>query len=272
VGYETVADLHRASDFGVPQERPRYLIVGLNRAEFQGIADSRLPQYVQQAIDLATQGMLKQKGLDGKSVIGVREALSDLRTRGETLEACSDAPRRQQLRYVEPETLTPYQACMRKNAPLSMNSMRLAKHSTKVAKRFAVLINDCKAKGRRGITLRPNEFQKTLKTKKHAVVVLDPRKPSHTLTTLPDDLIHYDEPRILTVREYARLQSFPDWFAFEGKYTTGGELRRKECPRYTQVGNAVAPFVAEAFGRALLELDHLNDQKRLHPRAIELQR
>jgi len=78
--------------------------------------------------------------------------------------------------------------------------------------------------------------------------VLDPKKPSGTVTTLPDDILHYDEPRIMTVREMARLQSFPDWFRFEGPYTTGGDLRKKTCPKYTQVGNAVPPLMAEGLG------------------------
>jgi DNA (cytosine-5)-methyltransferase 1 len=56
---------------------------------------------------------------------------------------------------------------------------------------------------------------------------------------------------VLTVRECARLQSFPDWFAIKNKYTTGGHRRKIECPRYTQVGNAVPPLLAEALGRAL---------------------
>jgi DNA (cytosine-5)-methyltransferase 1 len=71
------------------------------------------------------------------------------------------------------------------------------------------------------------------------------------MTTLPDDVLHYGAPRILTVRETARLQSFPDWFKFMGKYTTGGDRRTKECPRYTQVGNAVPPLLARAIGRAM---------------------
>ena len=77
-------------------------------------------------------------------------------------------------------------------------------------------------------------------------------KPAPTLTTLPDDVIHYSDPRILTVREYARIQSFPDWFRFLGKYTTGGKSRRHECPRYTQVGNAVPPLLGEAIGSVLM--------------------
>ena len=74
---------------------------------------------------------------------------------------------------------------------------------------------------------------------------------SPTLTTLPDDYIHYSEPRILTVREYARIQTFDDWFEIKGKYTTGGKLRRVEVPRYTQVGNAIPPLFGELAGNIL---------------------
>ena len=71
---------------------------------------------------------------------------------------------------------------------------------------------------------------------------------------MPDDLLHYSEPRTLTVRENARLQGFPDWFSFKGKYTTGGHLRRREVPRFTQVANSVPPLMAEALGIALMEI------------------
>ena len=39
-----------------------------------------------------------------------------------------------------------------------------------------------------------------------------------------------------------------------GKYTTGGSRRTRECPRYTQVGNAVPPLLAEAVGRAIYRM------------------
>jgi len=88
--------------------------------------------------------------------------------------------------------------------------------------------------------------------KKHRIYPMSAWEPAPTITTLPDDVLHYSEPRILTVRESARLQSFPDWFRFRGKFTTGGAMRTKECPRYTQVGNAVPPLLAEAVGLAVV--------------------
>lgn len=53
--------------------------------------------------------------------------------------------------------------------------------------------------------------------------------------------IHPDEPRQLTVRECARIQSFPDWYAFPSTH----------CNGYRVVGDAVPPLLSEAIGRAL---------------------
>ena len=83
---------------------------------------------------------------------------------------------------------------------------------------------------------------------------MDSKQISPTLTTHPDDYIHYSEPRILTVREYARIQTFPDWYEIKKKYTTGGQMRKVEVPRYTQIGNAIPPLFAELAGLALKEI------------------
>ncbi len=58
----------------------------------------------------------------------------------------------------------------------------------------------------------------------------------------------------MSVRELARLQSFPDWLESKGPCTTGGHRRKDDCPRYTQVGNAVPPLLAEAIGEVLVGL------------------
>lgn len=105
----------------------------------------------------------------------------------------------------------------------------------------------------------------TLGTKKHSQRPLSWTAPSPTVVSLPDDYVHPEEPRTLTVREMARFQSFPDSFEFRAKETTGSLRRRFEVPQYTQVGNAVPPKMAKAVGSsirdALLAAKSINTRK-----------
>ena len=66
--------------------------------------------------------------------------------------------------------------------------------------------------------------------KKRNTVLLGRNLRSPTLMSIPDDYIHYSEPRILTVREYARIQSFPDWYEFREAYTTGENAGLNKSP------------------------------------------
>jgi DNA (cytosine-5)-methyltransferase 1 len=116
-------------------------------------------------------------------------------------------------------------------------------HSAKVVKRFSML--------KQGETA--DDLPKDHKTKKMVLVRLAENRPANTITTMPDDYIHYEKDRSLTVREMARLQSFPDSFIFLGKRTTGGQRRRHEIPQYSQVGNAVAPILARKVGIHLIK-------------------
>jgi DNA (cytosine-5)-methyltransferase 1 len=91
----------------------------------------------------------------------------------------------------------------------------------------------------------------SLKSKKHSQRALIHNRIAPAQLSIPDDFAHYAEDRTLTVREMARIQSFPDWFEFKSKVTTGGEQRAYEVPRYTQVGNAVPPLMASQIAQGI---------------------
>ena len=78
-----------------------------------------------------------------------------------------------------------------------------------------------------------------------------------TLNTKGDSVYHYEEARSLSVREFARLQSFPDRFTFTTDQRKGMiEGRHDGGPahsRYRQVGNAVPPLLAKAVAGAVLK-------------------
>ncbi len=97
-------------------------------------------------------------------------------------------------------------------------------------------------------------FLSDFASKKHSQRAMKRGEPAPSQLTIPDDHVHYDADRTLTVREIARIQSFPDWFRFEGKVTTGGQMRSFEVPQYTQVGNAVPPLLAKAVGKGIAKI------------------
>ena len=244
--YEVWPSVIHAKNYGVPQTRPRFILIGVRRAGRKSLAELK-PFDILERI---RPGFLKKKGL-GTEPVTVKEAISDLCISSGRLEDCKDTPGYKQGTYGK--QASPYQDLLHgeENGGLA-DSHRFAKHLDTTVTKFKWLIANCH-KGKRLEQDERGEYA----NKKHYVYILHPSRPAPTVTTLPDDLLHYSEPRILTVREMARLQSFPDWFAFKGKYTTGGDLRTKQCPRYTQVGNAVPPLLAELLGQTLI--DFLNE-------------
>tara|TARA_B110000027_G_C16122261_1_gene303884 strand:+ start:9911 stop:11509 length:1599 start_codon:yes stop_codon:yes gene_type:complete len=98
----------------------------------------------------------------------------------------------------------------------------------------------------------------SLYTKKQTQRALIPNAPAPAALSIPDDACHYfesvDTLRTLTVREMARIQSFPDWYKIKSKVTTGGQMRKFEVPQYTQIGNAVPPLLALALGKVCKNL------------------
>lgn len=242
-GYAMEGQLVDAVGFGVPQRRSRLIAMGI-RKDLVRLVDggpSRAFALLQQA------GMEQLRELGLKGPVSAKQAISDLEISTSSLIDCDDPASRggfHEVAYGGPRTR--YQRLMHVDCLAKMDSMRLARHRDDVRQRFEHIISQC----RKGVRM-DDATRSSYGLKKHRIFPMSATDPAPTVTTLPDDILHYSEPRILTVRESARLQSFPDWFEFKGKYTTGGDRRTKECPRYTQVGNAVPPLMARAIGKAL---------------------
>lgn len=261
-GYEVKAILVDASRFGVPQRRSRLIAIGIRKDLSRWLEDG-----VSRVFELLEETRVQQlRDFGLGEVISAVDAIGDLEIGALPLVACADAqsPRgffEASLR----EASTAYQKLMRNGAEGRPDSMRLARHRDDVKNRFAQILLEC----RKGVRMN-DQARLGFGLKKHRIYPMSPSVPAPTITTLPDDVLHYCEPRILTVRESARIQSFPDWFRFKGKFTTGGDRRTRECPRYTQVGNAVPPHLARAIGIAITRvLDEVEIASKI-PRTSEL--
>ena len=126
-----------------------------------------------------------------------------------------------------------YQKLMRKNAK-GLYNHKITIHTEQTKKIIALVPDGGNYKD------LPIELQNTRKV--HiAWTRLDSSKPSFTIDCGHNHHFHYKYNRVPTVRESARIQSFPDDFIFLGKQ--GSQLR--------QVGNAVPPLMAEEIAKQI---------------------
>ena len=250
-GYEVRWSLVYAKDYGVPQNRPRVLLVGI-RKDILGACKWLSPGVDPE--DAVKCGFLPA-GEPGKypDLIDLLGDLVDDEVAKRLRSGNFPSGTFETTAYPKPAT-TAVQRKLRAPKPGTGAKTRLteqeySKHKVDVVAKFDhMLANDGEI---------PEHFQ----TKKFSQRALKPRwgsgGPNITATSLPDDYVHFSQPRILTVREWARLQLFPDWYQFAGKRTTGG-LRRagnplegnfdREVPKYTQIGNAVPVGLAQKVG------------------------
>lgn len=243
-GYEVEGRMIDFSKYGIPQKRTRFILVGIQK----DIAKERCLQAKDffKLITKRKKYFLEQKSLPQNPNLG--NAISDLLKANGT----GITPDRSGFftgLYATPKSN--YQKYLRTGIdPAEMpDSHSFPNHKPHVVQRFKYFLKYQKANKNISAKARA-QFQ----ISKHTIIPLAKKGKTPTITTLPDDYIHYSEPRILTVREYARIQSFPDWYKFRGKYTTGGKNRTKEVPRYTQIGNAIPPLFGEQSGLILKQL------------------
>ena len=92
---------------------------------------------------------------------------------------------------------------------------------------------------------------------------LKENEPSPTVTShCLDEFVHPIYNRALTVRECARLQSFPDSYEFVGGPYIVPHIDRTVQDKYEQIGDAVPPLLAYAWGEKIKELFKLNESQK----------
>jgi DNA (cytosine-5)-methyltransferase 1 len=234
MGYEIASGVVRAMDYGVPQLRRRFICIGVRKSILKGRKLTLPPA-------TWTEGEIRSK-LMTKQVIGDLDVYVE---RGGYGTGSNFGPEP----YLKPAR-TEFQKEMRAVTGTTKKGQTwntlIPRHTKQVSARMR--------KYQQGAT-RESLLNTNLATKKHSQRVLIADKPPQiTVVSLPDDYIHYNTrlPRTLSVRECARLQTFPDHFIFYGKRTTGGLRRRVDVPQYTQVGNAIPPRLGNAIAQYLL--------------------
>lgn len=208
MGYNITCKILCAADYGVPQLRRRLIFMGIRK----DIGMPKFPDAIFNSENYRT----------------CRDALSDLPSLENDLGAeVSD--------YVS-EPQTEYQKLMRKQCNTLHNHVG-TNHTQMVKDTIALVPEGGNYKD------LPEGWGESRKFHV-AWTRYDGNKPSNTIDTGHRNHFHYKYNRVPTVRENARLQSFPDDFVFLGTKTQQSR----------QVGNAVPPLLGEALGKMILEI------------------
>jgi DNA (cytosine-5)-methyltransferase 1 len=240
LGYKTSATVIRASDYGVPQTRERVFLVA---------------ERDHGPMDFGDLLAARRK----TQVINSWDAISDLPL---LTSAANDADNN--------SYSCPPQNCFQKWARCNQGSLSnhvAMKHTSRIIERLKVIGPGQSLKdvgGEHGQRKRNSNDVGVTKVYKMNCFRLDPHEPAITLPANFQTIhVHPHANRMLTAREGARLQSFPDHYIFDGPRTLmskkllerEGRLDEIGLSQYNQIGNAVAPRVAEAIGAAILEAE-----------------
>lgn len=241
-------DLLHAKNYGVPQNRPRVIMVGIRQNVLPHWEQSLLLDSLFDAPSAVESGFLPGPSGKPPTIVELLSDLIDPNYRDHLVTTKYPTEPKTEIQRILRTTRDG--RLMGKGDPLT--EQEYSDHADYIREKFAHMIAN------NGII--PEKFQ----TKKFAQRVFprewDTSGPSLTVTSLPEDYVHYSQPRGPTVREWARIQTFPDWYLFKGPRTTGGRRRagdpsigvwERDVPRYTQIGNAVPVMLAEKIGRHL---------------------
>ncbi len=241
--------LLKAADYGVPQMRERLFLVGMNNDDPSLSFEYPLPSH----------------GPNGVyPYVTVEEAIMDLpplKPKEENSEYCPQKGKRSRQQeaffaYMRGEKAMPPAHIAFEKTTLS--SHLAPGHTQKMLKRIENILP--------GESMKTAYERLSAEGKDDLIRECFPKKiygarnrrlklgePSFTVTShCLDEMVHPTQDRGLTPREAARLQSFPDWYIFQGDYVQFHSDPEED--RYEQVGDAIPPLLAKALGESLVAM------------------
>lgn len=225
LGYTIQVKVLNASDYGVPQKRMRAFFIGIKK-ELNKEFDFNL--------------------IEKLETVTVGEAIGDLYNLEDSLK---DKINHDEI-YINNNAKSRYQKLMRQNSNNKLYNHNIKYPMKKVQER----IKHVKQGGNWKDV--PEELWDTVRHNRHSSAYrrLNNNEASITIDTGHMNYFHPEFNRVPTVRESARIQSFPDDFVFKG--TQGAQFR--------QVGNAVPPLLGKAIAKTLklyLEIDNFKGKE-----------
>jgi len=242
IGYTVRIWELNAANYGVPQNRERIFIVG-SKLGIE-ISEPPITHYLP-----AERKMLNGKAKTLKQAINVQKAIGDLPKlkagEGDEVTEFKTKPKSE------------FQKLSRGTTKKLFNHVAMV-HTKRVTERYEHILN--------GLTLEeiPEEFKVRRRNGNGEISDseyssnyrhLKPEMISYTIpASFYSNFVHPKQPRNITSREAARLQSFPDSYIFKGKRTQISSKLLKQLGKedenflsqYNQIGNAVPPLLAKA--------------------------
>ena len=217
--YVINSDVLCAADYGAPQKRMRFVVIGIKRS-------------------IATKIALPKGHFDEDEYRTVRDAIEDLETVPPVYDLEDD---KEGIKIDHVDELNELAASLRNNAVLKNHI--ITKTTDTAMQRFKAIkqgqnfhsLDD---------KLKTNTYTDASRTQNTIYLRLDYDEPSGTVVNVRKSMwIHPTLDRAISVREAARLQTFPDSFVFCGS----------KDKQYQQVGNAVPPIMAKSIAKKLAQ-------------------
>lgn len=218
-GYTLDSDVLCAADFGAPQKRMRFIVMGIKK-------------------EIAPSVTLPVGSFTGKKYRSVRDAIEDL----------EDVPPVYNLTEDEAGMTLEEKECLGDLARALRDSSVLKNHivtkTTETAMERFRALKQGENFHALDESLKTNTYTDASRTQNTIYLRLNYDEPSGTVVNVRKSMwIHPTLDRAISVREAARLQTFPDSFVFCGS----------KDKQYQQVGNAVPPIMAKSIAKKLAQ-------------------